>query len=250
MIPAERHQQIIDALHCQSFVSIAALAQSLNVSEMTIRRDVAELSSSGKLLAVRGGVRSLSPPVANAQATTENLVLLRAALSYLEGSRVIFFDSGVLCRQLAQLIPWSSKMTVVTNDFMIAHDIMRQTQAQLLFIGGELNRHDNSFHKSLALESLGRMNFELLFLSPATWNERGIWHHDEHRQEWYTRLMAVSRRKVLLAEGKSYDQSGLFKLYSLNEADVVISDYPTIERLVSGRVDPLKLHPLLPNVKK
>lgn len=244
MIPAERHQQIVDALQGQSFVSFAVLAQSLNVSEMTIRRDVAELSSKGILLAVRGGVRSLTPLISNAQTTAENRMLLRAALSYLEGSRVIFFDSGVLCRQLAQLIPWSSKMTVVTNDFMIAHDIMRQTQAQLLFIGGELNRNDNSCHKSLALESLGRLNFELLFLSPASWNERGVWHHDEHRQAWYSRLMASSRQKVLLAEGSNYDQSGLFKLYSLSEADILISNYSAIGHLVRGWIDPLKLHPL------
>lgn len=244
MIPAERQKQIIDALQGQSFLSIAVLAQRLKVSEMTIRRDVAELSSKGILLAVRGGVKSLTPPMSNVQVITENRVLLRAALSYLEGSRVIFFDSGVLCRQLAQLIPWSSKMTVVTNDFMIAHDIMRQTQAQLLFIGGELNRRDNSCHKSLAIESLGKLSFELLFLSPGSWNENGIWHHDEYRQEWYTRLMAASRRKVLLAEAGSYDHGGMFKNYSLNEVDVVISNYLNIEHLLNGKVDALKLHPL------
>lgn len=244
MIPAERHKQIIDALLGQNFLSISALAQSLKVSEMTIRRDVAELSSKGTLLAVRGGVKSLTPPMANVQVIAQNRVLLRAAMSYLEGSRVIFFDSGVLCRQLAQLIPWSSKMTVVTNNFMIAHDIMRQTQAQLLFIGGELNRRDNSCHKSLAIESLGRLNFELLFLSPESWNENGIWHHDEHRQEWYLRLMAASRRKVLLAEAGSYNHRGLFKLYSLSEVDVVISNYINAERLFNGKADLIRLHPL------
>jgi Transcriptional regulators of sugar metabolism len=248
MIPAERHQLILDALQGQNFVSIAALAQALNVSEMTIRRDVAELSSKGALQAVRGGAKSLTPPISNVQTSIENRMLLRAALSYLEGSRVIFLDSGLLCRQLAQLIPWSSKMTVVTNDFMIAHDIMHHTPAQLLFIGGELNRNDNSCHKSLALESLGRLNFELLFLSPASWNERGVWHHEEHRQAWYSRLMTASRRKVLFAEDNNYDQSGLFKLYSLSEADVVISNYPAIECLVRGRVDPLKLHPILTKI--
>lgn len=244
MIPAERHQLIVNALQGQSFMSIAALAQSLNVSQMTIRRDVAELSSKGTLLAVRGGVRSPTPLTSNAQTTDENLVLLRMALSYLEGSQVIFFDSGILCRQLAQLIPWSSKMTVVTNDFMIAHDIIRNTQAQLFFIGGELNRNDNTCHKSLALKSLGQLSFELLFLSPTSWNKKGVWHHDEHRQVWYSHLMAASRWKILLAEEKKYDQGGLFQLYSLNEADVVISNHPAIKSLTEGRVDPLRLHPL------
>ncbi|MBM7344856.1 DeoR/GlpR family DNA-binding transcription regulator [Pantoea coffeiphila] len=250
MIPAERHQQLLKVLQGQCFISIAALAQSLNVSEMTVRRDVAELSSRGKLLVVRGGVKSLAPPLGNTLTTAENRVLLHAALSYLEESRVIFLDCGLICRQLAQLIPWSSKMTVVTNDFTIACDIIRQTKAQLVFIGGELNRNDNSCGKSLAMESLGRLSFDLLFLSPGSWNENGIWHHDEYRQEWYSCLMAGSRRKVLLAQEGNYDQGGLFKLYSLSELDMVLSDYPSIERLLSGRVDPLTLHPLRNASKK
>ncbi|MXP60616.1 DeoR/GlpR transcriptional regulator [Pantoea sp. Taur] len=248
MIPAERHQHIIEALREQSFLSMATLAQMLSVSEMTIRRDVAELSSRGALLAVRGGVKSLAIPTSGSMREIENRLLLRAALSYLEGCRVIFFDSGVICRQLAHLIPWSSGMTAVTNDFNIAHDIMRHTQAQLLFIGGELNRNDSSCHKVLALNSLEKLNFELLFLSPGSWNEKGIWHHEEHRQAWYSQLMSISHRKVILAESGNYDQRGMFKLYSLADADVVISNKISIERLLNGSIDPLKLHPVSPIV--
>lgn len=244
MTPTERHQHILDALADESRLSLTALAHRLRVSVMTIRRDVAELSASGALIAVRGGVKSIDSVTRSRESVAENRSLLRAALGYLRESRVIFLDSGTLCRQLAQQIPWTAEMTAVTNDFLIAGDILRNTSAQLFFIGGELNRSDHSCHKPLALESLGSLSFELLYLSPMSWSERGVWHHDEHRQRWYRALAAASRRKVLLADSCHYDQSGLFNLYSLTIADVVITNFPVAEQLLQGRVDPLKLHPL------
>lgn len=244
MIPAERHQHILDALADETCLSLPALAQRLDVSVMTIRRDVAELSSRGALIAVRGGVKSLASARCSRENRPENRPLLRAALGYLNQSRIIFLDSGALCRELAQLIPWTQEMTVVTNDFLIAGDIVRDTPAQLFFIGGELNRSDTTCHHSLALETLSTLSFELLFLSPMSWSERGVWHHDEHRQRWYRTLIAAARRTVLLADSCRYDQSGLFNLYGLEIADVVITNHPAAERLLAGRVNPLKLHPL------
>ncbi|WP_313396390.1 DeoR/GlpR family DNA-binding transcription regulator [Pantoea septica] len=244
MIPAQRQQHILDALAESPCLSLAALADRLRVSVMTIRRDVAELSAAGALIAVRGGVKSLTSPARSRAGAAENRSLLQAALSYLGQNRIIFLDSGPLGRQLAQLIPWTAEMTAVTNDFLIAGDIARDTPTQLFFIGGELNRSDHTCHKSLALDTLGALSFQLLYLSPMSWSERGVWHHDEYRQKWYRTLVAASRRTVLLAESRRYDQSGLFNLYSLTIADVVITDFPAAERLLQGRVDPLKLHPL------
>lgn len=244
MIPAERHQHILDALADESCLSLAALADRLRVSVMTIRRDVAALSASGALIAVRGGVKSIAAVARSRESVAESRSLLRAALSYLRESRVIFLDSGALCRQLAQQIPWTAEMTAVTNDFLIAGDILNDTPAQLFFIGGELNRCDHSCHKSLALQSLGSLSFELLYLAPMSWSERGVWHHDEHRQRWYHALTAASRRTILLADSRRYDKSGLFHLYSLGIADVMITNFPAAERMLQGRVDPLKLHPL------
>lgn len=90
MIPAERHQHILDALADESCLSLAALADRLHVSVITIRRDLAELSASGALIAVRGSVKSLASPSRSRAGAAENRSLLHAALSYLDQNRIIF----------------------------------------------------------------------------------------------------------------------------------------------------------------
>lgn len=241
MIAAERQQKIVDVLTTQSLISLSQLSEMLNVSVMTIRRDVAELSSRGQIVAVRGGVKSVSASTASMTSRNHHPSLLRAALSQIGNSRIIFLDSGELCLELALYIPWREDMTVVTNDFEIASYIISHTPAVLYFIGGELRRSDNTFHRRIAHEALKTLNFELLFLAPENWTEHGVWHNEEHRQSWYQMLIASSGKRVLMARSQSYGKSGMFHLYPLEKADVILSDHPQSEYLTCGLITPHKL---------
>lgn len=241
MIAAGRQQKILDALTTHEFMTFQVLAENLQVSVMTVRRDVAELSSQGKLIAVRGGVKSLSAAHDQGTGPLRHPALLRAALNQVGESRIIFMDGGELSRELAQFIPWREDMTAVTNDFRLASDIIAHTPAELFFIGGELKRSDNTFHQRLALNTLKTLNFELVFLTPDSWNERGAWHHEEHRQIWYQTLISVSARTVLLAQAQGYGRSGLFHLYPLQKADVVLTDHADSACLMSGLITSSKL---------
>lgn len=60
MLKRERLDQIMIAVTKQGYVSVADLAKALNVSEMTIRRDLDELSKSGKVIRLHGGVQAIS----------------------------------------------------------------------------------------------------------------------------------------------------------------------------------------------
>ena len=242
MIAAERQQKIVEALGTQTFLSLAQLAALLNVSVMTIRRDVAELSSRGQILAVRGGVKPLAASSAPVSTYFRSPSLLRAALNQLGDSRIIFLDGGAVCHELALYIPWREDMTVVTNDFEIAHYIISHSPARLYFIGGELRRSDHTFHRRIAQETLMSLSFELLFLAPEKWSARGVWHHEEHRQRWYQMLIAASGKSVLLAKSQHYGQSGLFHLYSLEQADVILTDHAPAGDLTHGLIAPGKLH--------
>lgn len=245
MIAAERQQKIVETLTAQTFMALPQLAKMLNVSVMTIRRDVAELSSRGQIIAVRGGVKSVSAIINSAANINRLPSLFRAALDHVGECRIIFLDSGKLCYELAQYIPWREDMTVITNDFEIATYIISRTPAMLYFIGGKLHRSDNTFHHIIAYKALRSLNFELLFLAPENWTECGVWHHEEHRQNWYQMLIESSDKTVLLAKSQRYGKSGMFHLYPLEKVDVILTDYVSSDCLNSGVISPEKLHILI-----
>ena len=57
MLPAARHQAIVDAVQRERVVRVSDLAQQLGVSLMTVRRDIELLEESGKLERIHGGAK-------------------------------------------------------------------------------------------------------------------------------------------------------------------------------------------------
>lgn len=245
MIPAERHQRILEMVSIKHFVSLRELSDMLNVTVMTIRRDIEQLSARGIITSTRGGVKSRDEvPVRKLPEAVGSNALVRAALSYLGDSKVVYIDGGKLTLELAMFFPYSDEMTIVTNDFSIAQHVMAHSSAALFFIGGKLSRHDNTFHQRVALETLKSLNFEKAFIAPESWDDKGVFHHDEFRTSYYDAIISASRKCIMLADSQSYGSNTLYKMFSLTDMDMVITDLSSSEVILSRRIDPLKLHPI------
>lgn len=61
-LPAERQDAILTLLTRQQTVKIPELAQLLNTTEITVRRDLAQLAQAGLIRRVRGGAMSIGTP--------------------------------------------------------------------------------------------------------------------------------------------------------------------------------------------
>lgn len=244
MIPAERHQRILEVVSIKHFVSLRELADMLDVTVMTIRRDIEQLSARGIIMSTRGGVKSRETPLRMPVERPGAHSLVRAALRYLGDSKVVYIDGGKLTFELATFFPYSDEMTIVTNDFAIAKHVMTHSSAALFFIGGKLSRHDNTFHQRIALETLQSLNFERAFIAPESWSDKGIFHHDEYRAAYYGAIINAARKCIMLADNNTYGTNALYKMFSLTDMDMVITNLPSSEVILSRRIDPLKLHPV------
>lgn len=60
MLKSERLQHITRIVNEKGVVNVTDIMNALNVSDMTVRRDLDELEKSGKLIRIRGGAQSLN----------------------------------------------------------------------------------------------------------------------------------------------------------------------------------------------
>src|SRR5690606_32333629 len=128
-LPAQlRQARLVEAVHARGFVAVAAVAQELGVSEMTIRRDLAELEREGQLLRTHGG--ALAPegvgnhaidreePAFEARLRKDQDAKARiaaAAAALIDGAQTVALDVGSTTFLLAQHLVGRSGLKVFTS---------------------------------------------------------------------------------------------------------------------------------------
>src|SRR5260370_26893390 len=116
----ERHQYILELLGSEGRVLAADLSSRYRVSEDTIRRDLRELASSGKIQRVHGGAlprrAEAGPFVSRQQIDIESKIgIARAAADMIRDGQVVLIDGGTTNRRIASYLSREGSAAVVAN---------------------------------------------------------------------------------------------------------------------------------------
>ena len=127
MAAVDRRHRILERVAEDQTIQVGELALAFDVSEMTIRRDIARLERDGFVRQTYGGAtahltRSLDVAF-NARAlehTREKRLIGMRATTLLEDARVVFVGIGTTAEQFARFLPARQDLTVVTASLPIA----------------------------------------------------------------------------------------------------------------------------------
>ena len=145
MLKQERHHYILEEIRTYNKVRSSDLSIQLDVSEDTIRRDLKELSDSGKIRKVHGGAMSaasayipFSHKDRDIYAHEEKVKIVRKAISLIADDNVLLMDGGTTNLEFARLLPIDLKATVFTNSLPIAVQLSEHPNVETIFIGGKI----------------------------------------------------------------------------------------------------------------
>jgi DeoR family transcriptional regulator, aga operon transcriptional repressor len=171
---SDRASFILDYLDRQGTASYEDLAQVLQVSSMTIRRDCEELARAGKLIKTVGGIQQAHAPAYLYESTVrERICTNRAekraiaveALKLIAANHTIFIDGGTTNLVLARLIGNEySGLTIVTNSALACLE-MSQGDHTIIGIGGEYDSTTLSFVGPQAEDFAKSLFVDLAFFS-------------------------------------------------------------------------------------
>jgi Transcriptional regulators of sugar metabolism len=178
LLPNERHQTILDALRQQGRVLALEMAQRLNTTEATIRRDLRQLAAQNLCKRIYGGALAPTPaegPVAARMALSgdEKLTLAQTALGLIGEEQLIFLDAGSTHLYLADLLPRDRRLTVVTNALSIAGKMLEQPGIRTILIGGELDAQVGGCVDAKAAEEIDGFHFDLVFTGICAYDPDG-----------------------------------------------------------------------------
>ena len=234
MLPAARQTSILNWAREHGTVRVAELAETLDVSEMTVRRDIDTLVTSGLLRRVHGGAvlpagTSTDEPGFERKLTREDAekeAIAREAASMVTPGMAIGLSAGTTTWHLANHLATMSGLAVVTNSVQIASVFYERDDpsVHVLLTGGQRTPSD-ALVGPIAISALRQLHLDILFLGVHGMDENvGFTTPNLLEAETNRALVASARRTVVVADHTKWNTIGISTIALLGDAAVVISD--------------------------
>lgn len=237
MLAAGRRVEIVERLRRDGTVRVRDLAQDLNVSDVTIRRDIDMLAELGAVEKVHGGAQfrgSLSRDepafdTKRARQIDEKRAIAREAAKEIGPGMVIAVSAGSTTFSLAPELRRTADLTIITNSLPVAAQFeLSGAESRfgptVLLTGGE-QTPSNALVGPIAVAAVRALHVDLLFLGVHGMDERaGFTTPNLRESEVNQALIESAKRIVVLADHTKWGVVGLSTMAPLAAADVLVSD--------------------------
>jgi DeoR family fructose operon transcriptional repressor len=233
MYAEERQTHIVEEARAKGRVDVATLAETFNVTQETVRRDLTSLVRHGVLRRVHGGAipverLGFEPGLADRDAAMndEKERIAEAALAELpEGEGVILLDAGTTTARLAEILPASATLTVVTNALPIAMTLASRPNLTVMSVGGRVRGRTGAMVDAWAVRTLEEMVVDVAFMGANGISaERGLTTPDTAEAAAKRAMIRAARRVVVLADHTKAGADHFARFGDLADVDVLITD--------------------------
>ncbi len=230
MKPAQRRAQILELIYDHREADVAFLAEALDISPETIRRDLAKLAAEGRIHRNHGGA---SVPLVESAFQTrmeQNLRAKRAiagvAAQLFQPGESLFIDTGSTTVIFGEALSQQQGLSVITNSVLVAQQIARGggENNRVFVIGGEYRDGEMENVGPLALEQIKRFQARHAVLTISAINATGVMDYSPEEAEVARAMIAQAESLTVLCDASKFSQSALFKVCDLNRIDRLIAD--------------------------
>ncbi|MGJ7920830.1 DeoR/GlpR family DNA-binding transcription regulator [Neobacillus sp. LXY-4] len=229
----DRKRTILKKLVIEEKIYVPDLAESLNVSSETIRRDLERLEKEGKLRKVYGGavlanVETTEPPFEQ-KATinqAEKRAIAKAAAAFIEDGDIIMIGNGTTLLEMVRFLQDKKNITLVTHSAPVLKSAIEIFKGKLIFIGGEVDIHQQSTHGPLAEMTFKQLKANKAFISAGGVSiEDGITDYDLNEAHMSRLLLERSDELFVLADHTKMGETTFAHICELNKVSAIVSDW-------------------------
>lgn len=233
----ERVNQILSVFNEKDCLSVKQLAERLNISEMTVRRDLSALQDANIIVrGIKAGTFSLA---SSSSHISENYELsLESTKSSAEKDRIgafaatmidpgeaVIIDTGTTTIRMVSHIPVDLEFSALCYNFIIFSELMKKKRPELTLVGGQINPATMSFSSTEGLQTIGQFRASKFFVSASGIHEKlGL--TCGYRSELANKQCAIrsSLNIILLADSSKFGHVRSAYFGELDEIDSIVTD--------------------------
>jgi DeoR family transcriptional regulator, aga operon transcriptional repressor len=232
MLVGERRQHILELVMELGRVLVVELAKSLNVSRITIRKDLDYLQSKGLIERSHGGALKIGSGGQVDLSLHEKLKrnldekrrIAAAAVTMVEEDQCIILDSGSTTFAIAEGLKKFRRLTIITNGINIAAELAR-TDFEVILIGGTLRKNSFSLVGPMAEDNLAALHADILFLGVDGFDiEVGITTPNLLESRVNRAMVKAAHQVVAVFDSTKFNRRSLARIMAPSDVHYVITD--------------------------
>jgi len=230
MLAEERRSRLLEFVRLRRFASLPELAEQLEVSESTVRRDLEHLESHGSTRRIHGGVlyAGSSPKMPHFDARqsarwAQKRAIAEKAVELIEDGDTILLDGGSTTYEVARMLV-GRPVHVVTIALPVANLFASDSGSDLVLIGGNICPRTGVAQGPYADKMLGMLRVRKAVLGAAGINDEGFFTNNLLLVETERVMMQAADEVILAADSSKFGRQSLTHLCSLGDVDHLVVD--------------------------
>jgi DeoR/GlpR family transcriptional regulator of sugar metabolism len=228
----ERRINIMQILEKTGFASVSLLAETLGVSDMTIRRDLDYLEEKKRVRRVHGGAvaveNSYREPAFEQRATKlveEKQHIARLAATLVEAETTIAVDTGSTALELVKCLVDIPQLTIVTSSIHIMNLCLNHPNIKVLVPPGQLRPQEGSIVGSETVEFLHSIHVDLFFMGVGGIDSKaGITEYNMDDIAVKKALAVNAKQLIVLADASKFNKITFAKICDLDLVDCLVTN--------------------------
>jgi len=240
----DRQKAILDYLRQHKAATYTEIENMLDVSNMTIRRDIVSLAAEGKVIKTVGGAQIVGASADMYESevlsrlsvnSTEKKAITQKAVGYINPQDVIYLDGSSTCLELAKrLVEAELNVTVVTNSLLVYMELVQSKNVTVICLGGQHDPVSYCLTGPEAEAQAEKYFVNKAFISTKGFSpEEGTFESSVATYRIKQILSSKSSEVVLLVDHSKFGQKSLCKVLDISQIDTIITDSQVSEAQIA-----------------
>ncbi|GAA5421479.1 DeoR/GlpR family DNA-binding transcription regulator [Tetragenococcus halophilus] len=224
-----REEEIIAIVSENKKIEVNELADQLEVSRVTVRKDLDKLEERGILHRQHGfAVLNSQDDINYRLAINYDLKrkIAKEAAKLVKDGETVMIESGSTCTLLAEELAYrKNDVTIITNSNFIASYIRKAEAVKVLLIGGEYQKDSQVNVGPLVKKVISEFHVDKLFVGIDGFDEkRGFTGSDVTRSDTANTLMNSANHTIVLTDSSKFLQVGVVSEFAFDKISMVYTD--------------------------
>ncbi len=228
----ERHKYILEKLKVEGKVNVLSLCSEMNVSSVTIRKDLKLLEDKKLLFRTHGGGTIANPYTTDRHVSEKEKIkaeekksIGEAAASLVLADDCIIIGSGTTVLSLARSIIPQGNLTVITAALNVATALNQHKETEVLVLGGIIRKSSSSVTGNYAEKILEDFSCSKFFLGVDGIDlEFGLTTTHIMEAQLNRKMIQSAQKTIVLADSSKFGKRGFGRICGLEDVEQIITD--------------------------